>query len=275
MRTMTLAVAVVVLFSACEGGMGEEDECSSGAVCEPEERPEAIGPKKAPVPRCGQDIPFKPTYLPEGFGHERFAGPFPGGRPRDDPRSTGGKRYQQQVVVHYRGSGGRAIEIRRPGTLFSELAQRDDAPTIEVLGTETAGFAPIAPRGDEFIVQFRYPAGVGPRQWRSQYSVNEYRVSLAELKKVAEGLRVRSKEEPFRLRTHCGLSAPLAFDGRDWLPVDLRLRRTNNPPAGFGSDENYDIGTIRRIDDDTIIYTSSQGREVEYEPTGREAGGCE
>lgn len=40
-------------------------------------------------------------------------------------------------------------------------------------------------------------------------------------------------------------------------------------------DENYDRGTIRRIDADTIIYTSSEGREVEYEPTDRRTEVCE
>lgn len=230
---------------------------------------------RVPSPRCDADIPFEPTYLPDGFGHELFAGRFPGGRPLDDPRSTGGKRHQEQVVVHYRGAGDRAIEIRRPGTIFTELAQRSDAPTIEVLGTETSGFAPIGPGGNRFIVSFRYPPGAGPHQWCLLYSLNEYGVSLAELTKVAEGLRVRSKEEPFRLLVHCGLSFPLEFHERAWLPVDPALRRTINPPDGFGNDENYDVGTIRVIDDDTIIYTSSEGVEVEYEPTERRAEGCE
>lgn len=230
---------------------------------------------QATEPRCGEDIPFDPTYLPEGFGHEVFEGRFPGGRPLDDPRSTGGKRHQEQVVVHYRGSGGRAIEIRRPGTVFTELAQRDDAPTIEVLGTETTGFAPISPGGDEFIVSFRYPGAAKPHQWCSLYSLNEYGVALAELKQVAVSLRIRASDEPFTLWIHCGLSYPLRFDGRDWLPVDRWLRRTHNPPAGFGTDDNHDLGAIRRIDDDTIIYTSSEGVEVEYGPTARQAEGCE
>lgn len=81
--------------------------------------------------------------------------------------------------------------------------------------------------------------------------------------------------ERFELLIHCGLSVPLEFDDRLWLPVDRRLRRTHNPPEGFGSDENYDVGTIRVIDHDTIIYTSSEGVEVEYEPTKRRPEICE
>lgn len=230
---------------------------------------------QAAVPRCDEDIPFEPTYLPEGFGHEVFKGRFPGGRQFDDPRSTGGKRHQEQVVVHYRGSGGRAIEIRRPGTIFTELAQRDDAPTIEVLGTETTGFAPISPGGDEFIVSFRYPGAAKPHQWCSLYSLNEYGVPLSGLKKVAEGLRVRAPDKPFRLLIHCGFSVPLQFRGRNWLPVEKRLRRTHNAPDGFGTDENYDMGTMRRNDDDTIIYTSSEEVEVVYQPTKKRVEVCE
>ncbi len=114
-------------------------------------------PGQPAVPRCSEDIPFEPTYLPDGFVHEEIAGRFPGGRPPDDPSSTGGKRNEVQVIVHYRGPGSRAIEVRRPGTSFAELAQGNDAPTIKVLGTDTSGFAPIAPGGNEFIVQFPFP----------------------------------------------------------------------------------------------------------------------
>lgn len=80
--------------------------------------------------------------------------------------------------------------------------------------------------------------------------------------------------QPFRLLIHCGLSVPLEFGNRFWLPVDTRLRMTHNPPDGFGSDDNYDMGTIRRVDEDTIIYTSSEGVEVEYEPTKRRRNLC-
>ena len=134
-------------------------------------------------------FPFAPSYLPKGFRREEFRGPFPGGRPPDDLSSLG--REGDQVIVHYRGSRQRAIEIRRPGTLFSELAQADDAPTITVLGSKTTGFAPIEPGGDDFIVQFSFPADRGPERWCATYSLNEYGVSLDQLKRVAEGLRPR------------------------------------------------------------------------------------
>jgi hypothetical protein len=235
-----------------------------------------VTPPNGDLSFCEEDIPFRATFLPRGFRNETIPGPFPGGRAEDDlstlKKSAAGKR---QVIVHYRGPGGRAIEIRRPGTLFIELAQRSDAPTIEVLGTETAGFAPIGPGGDEFIVTFPYPRGAKPHRWCAHYSLNEYGVSLAKLKKVAEGLRPSSPEKPLRLLIHCGLSYPLEFDGRNWLPVDTRLRRSHNPPDGFGNDENYDMGTVQRIDRDTIVYSSSEGVEVEYEPTSQEPEGCE
>ena len=86
---------------------------------------------------------------------------------------------------------------------------------------------------------------------------------------------LRRGEEKFRLITHCGLSFPLEFDHQFWLPVDRKLRRTITPPDGFSSDGFYDMGTIRRIDRDTLMYTSSTGIEVEYEPTGKRPGGCE
>lgn len=267
----TVVLAVLVLVS---GGGCSIDSAPSPAN-PPLSKDENPSLEETSVPRCSEHIPFEPTYLPEGFGHGVFEGAFPGGRPLDDQSSYGGKPGEEQVVVHYRGSRSRAIEIRRPGTLFTELAQRNDAPFIEVLGTETRGLAPIEPGGDDFIVTFPYPGDVRPHQWCSHYSLNEYGVSLAELKRVAESLEPRAPDKPFRLLIHCGLSYPLEFDKRNWLPVDLRLRRTHNPPDGFGSDENYDMGAIRRIDDDTIIYTTSEGREVEYEPSHRRADGCE
>lgn len=122
------------------------------------------------------------TYLPDGFRRRVFEG-----------RAAGGHRPDRhgQVILHLRGEGSRAIEIRRPGTFFSELAQHDDAPTIEVLGGATAGFAPISPGGDDFIVLFTYPVGARSTNHCAIYSLNEYGVSLDELKKVAEGLRPR------------------------------------------------------------------------------------
>lgn len=86
---------------------------------------------------------------------------------------------------------------------------------------------------------------------------------------------LRPDENRFRLLTHCGLSHSLEFDDRFWLPTDRKLRRTINPPKGFYSDGYYDVGTIRRIDHDTIIYTSSTGIYVEYEPTNQRPRGCE
>lgn len=83
---------------------------------------------------------------------------------------------------------------------------------------------------------------------------------------VAPERELRREERPFRLLTHCGLSFPLRFQGRYWLPVDPKLRRSVNPPEGFSSHGYYDRGTVRRADNDTLIYTSSAGVEVEYEP---------
>ena len=85
----------------------------------------------------------------------------------------------------------------------------------------------------------------------------------------------RSGERKFRLLTHCGLSHPMRFAKQFWLPVDPKLRRTVNPPRGFYSHGYYDIGTIRRIDQDTVVYTSSTGVEVEFEPTDETPKGCE
>lgn len=155
--------------------------------------PEATPPSDY-SPLCDEEIPFEPTYLPEGFGDEVFPGPFPGGRPSDDLSSIGsGEGRHDQVIFHYRGSGSRAIEIRRPGTLFTELAQGDDAPTITVLGNETSAFAPISPGENEFIVAFSYPLQGSWRKWQwcATFTLNEYRVSLDELTKVAEGLQLK------------------------------------------------------------------------------------
>jgi hypothetical protein len=130
--------------------------------------------------RCPSGAQFEPTYLPDGFSRAVLPGPAREGRPYD---------RDGQVVVHYRGPGGRAIEIRRPGTSFTELARSGDAPTIEVLGAETTGFGPIEPGGDDFIVQFTYPTGAPSTDHCAIYSLNEKGLSLEELKRVAEGLR--------------------------------------------------------------------------------------
>jgi hypothetical protein len=86
---------------------------------------------------------------------------------------------------------------------------------------------------------------------------------------------LRPGERKFRLLTHCGLSYPLEFDGRFWLPIDREFHRTINPPEGFYSNGYYDVGTIRRIDEESLIYTSSTGVEVAYEPTNKRPGGCD
>lgn len=36
----------------------------------------------------------------------------------------------------------------------------------------------------------------------------------------------REDERPLRLRIHCGLSVPLEFRDRFWLPIDPALRQT-------------------------------------------------
>ena len=79
--------------------------------------------------------------------------------------------------------------MRRPGTLFAELALSDDAPTIHVLGEDTANFGPINPGGNEFIVFITHPRRADPEDQCAWLSLNEAGVSLAELKKVAEGLQ--------------------------------------------------------------------------------------
>ena len=86
---------------------------------------------------------------------------------------------------------------------------------------------------------------------------------------------LRAGEERLRLLTHCGLSYPLTYQGQRWLPVERRFRRTHNPPEGFHSDGYYDRGFIQKVDEDTLIYTSSTGIAVEYEPTKRREGGCD
>lgn len=93
---------------------------------------------------------------------------------------------------------------------------------------------------------------------------------------VAPERELRTGERSFRLLTHCGLSFPLRFQRSYWLPVDRALRRSINPPEGFASHGYYDRGTIRRIEQDTLIYTSSAGVEVEYEPAKvTKTPGCE
>ncbi|HYZ10537.1 MAG TPA: hypothetical protein VE962_01430 [Actinomycetota bacterium] len=147
--------------------------------------PEEIRPGVAsPVPppssdlECPGPVPFEPGYLPPGFDPEPVAGPAPGAPPAEEG----------QQVIHYT-DGRRSFEVRRPGTLFVELAQEDDAPTIRVLGTRTADFGPVEPGGDRYIVQFLHPKGSSFEDRCALFSLNEEGLELDELLRVAEGLR--------------------------------------------------------------------------------------
>lgn len=147
--------------------------------------PEKVRPGVAsPVPppssdvECPGPVPVEPGYLPPGFDPEPVMGPAPGAPPAEEG----------QVVIHYT-DGQRSIELRRPGTLFVELAQEDDAPTIRVLGTETADFGPVEPGGDRYIVQFPYPFGSSLEERCALFSLNEEGLNLHELLRVAQGLR--------------------------------------------------------------------------------------
>jgi hypothetical protein len=138
--------------------------------------PETTG-GTAETPRCSLDVPFHPTYLPEGFSLKSVPGPAEGAPPPD----------KGQAVIHYTDGQGHAIEVRRPGTSFVELAQADNAPEIEVLGQRTSSFGPTMPGDDDFIVQFHVPADARAIDCRF-FSLDEYGVSEDELVRVAEGL---------------------------------------------------------------------------------------
>ena len=84
-----------------------------------------------------------------------------------------------------------------------------------------------------------------------------------------------SAGRPYTLMTHCGLGYPTKFRGRYWLPVDGKFRNTINPPPGFGTNGLDDRGILKVVDQDTFIYTSSEGVRVEYEPTDEVPGGCD
>jgi hypothetical protein len=143
---------------------------------------EATMPPPGPGVLCSDPVPFRPTYLPEGFSPQAVSGPAPGAPPAE-PR---------QYVVHWT-DGERAFEVRRPGTLFLEIGGEDGGPTITVLGQEVIPAAPVEPMGDDYIVQFRHPADA-PRaeDWSRDcalYSIDEHGLPPAELERVAEGLR--------------------------------------------------------------------------------------
>ena len=128
--------------------------------------------------RCPGTVPFEPGYLPQGFHPEPVSGPAPGAPPAEEG----------QMVFHYT-DGLRSVEVRRPGTLFLELAQEDQAPTIRVLGARTASFGPVEPGGDRYIVQFVQPKGASFDDRCALYSLDEHGLELEELLRVAEGLR--------------------------------------------------------------------------------------
>lgn len=176
-RTWVLSGAMfVVVLTGCEAGVPSPARTSSASTS-----PAGSSERKPEDPStCSDEIPFEPTYLPAGFETRLIRGPAPGSRPVDS---------KTQVIFHLRGDDSRAIEVRRPGTPFAELALGDDSPTIDVLGRETANFGPIEPGGDEFIVQITHRNDAEMKDRCSTFSLNEVGVPLGELKKVAERLR--------------------------------------------------------------------------------------
>ena len=189
-RIAAVAAAVVVVGGAAFAAPRVVDAFRA----EPEVRPGGMpSPTGDPAPgggateeplRCSDEVPFRPGHLPEGFSDEPIPGPAPGGFPAEEG----------QLVVHWTDGQGNSFEARNPGTLFAELAQEDDAPTITVLGRATADFGPIVPMEEDYIVQFTYDPGGLPETdgiaGCELWSLNEYGVSLDELKRVAEGLEL-------------------------------------------------------------------------------------
>lgn len=175
-----LAVAVVGVGIL----LGSQVVMSSGRDATSDDPPTVPSATRTPTPQESEqqscpDIRLRPTYLPEGFDFQENPGPAPGAPPPSPPG---------QVIEHYLGSQGEAIEIRRPGTLFTELALPDDAPTIRVLGSETPNIGPVEPGGDLLIVQFTFPRHARPDSECALYSLNEYSLSRAELIRIARGL---------------------------------------------------------------------------------------
>ena len=154
---------------------------------------------EGPGIRCTDWFGFYPTYLPAGLVDDQVLGQGPPtggpllGRPVVAPPLEKG-----QVALSWT-DGERFIEIRRPGMLFAELAQEEGAPTVTVLGQETADYGPLAPNyeqgpaGEDFMIQFRYPADSQPAEDPSTdcafFSVTEYGLDQEELIRFAEGLR--------------------------------------------------------------------------------------
>ena len=167
-------VMVAVLFAACDTDESRPRPSNASR----EDRTEEADSRDRE--RCDEEVPFGTTYLPESFNNEPIPGRAPGSRPPDD---------KKQVIFHLSGGKGRAIEVRRPGTPFTELALGRKAPTIRVLGRDTPNFGPVEPGGNEFIVFFTHPFHTAKKDECATYSLNEVGVSLVELKKTAEGLQ--------------------------------------------------------------------------------------
>jgi hypothetical protein len=96
------------------------------------------------------------------------------------------------MVIHYSDGTARSVEVRRPGTLYVELALPDDAPTITVLGAQVNDVYPVSPDGIDLIVQFRYPVSASPDDACALWSLNAYGLGADELRKIAEGLVLAS-----------------------------------------------------------------------------------
>ena len=177
-RLLVMTVLVLTAWLVACGESSRSERSASPARTQSPLPPDASGNASE---GCDADFSFEPAFLPEGFDGEPRPGPAPSGAPPDT---------DDQAIVHYRGDGGQALEIRRPGTMFPELALSDESPTIEVLGERTPNFGPVEPGGERLIVQFTYTGPGEPRKDEcSSYSLNEYGLDLPTLKQVAESLR--------------------------------------------------------------------------------------
>lgn len=171
------ASLVLALLAACGNAPSAEPTASPSAQPSPLFKSDA----RPPAESCNPRIEFEPGFLPGDFTRRQFRGPAP---------SAAGPDGKDQVIVHYRGAQGRALEIRRPATMFLELAVSEESSTVQVLGQRTPNFGPVEPGGTELIVQFTYASGGDEHGERcSSYSLNEYGLSLGTLKRVAEALR--------------------------------------------------------------------------------------
>ncbi len=183
-----LGAGIVAIPPALDLFAPEEPGRQLGGSPEPSVIP-TESPPESPTPpaasyRCGDDLPLRPTYLPEGFDAEPVPGPAPGALPAEEG----------QFVAHWT-DGHRAFEIRHPGTLYAEITGEDGQRMIEVLGYETIPPAPVVPMETDYIVQFMYrPQAMGEavpdlgQRDCDLWSVNEYGLSPADLERVAVGL---------------------------------------------------------------------------------------